>query len=61
MKVVTLNGTFEIDLEHMKVVRAGGPIELALSRVPSPVIGERMELETAQGVVSTEQVVEIKP
>lgn len=60
MKVVTLNGTFEIDLSEMKVVRVGDPTEVTLRRVPSPVAGERMTLETTSGVISTAQVVEVQ-
>lgn len=60
MKVVTLNGTFDIDLSEMKVRRVGDSAEVDLRRVPSPVAGERMELDTALGVVSTEQVVEVQ-
>jgi hypothetical protein len=56
MKVVTLNGTFEIDLSEMKVVRPNGS-EAPLDRVPSPVVGERMDLNGE----STEQVVKIEP
>jgi len=62
VKVVTLNGTFEIDLTEMKVVRAGmrSPFPMTLRKVPSPVVGERMELDTEEGgQLSTEQVVEV--
>lgn len=56
MKVVTLAGTYEIDLEHMKVVRPDGTAR-TLHRVPSPIVGERMQLEDE----STAQVTEVKP
>lgn len=56
MKVVTLRGTYEIDLSEMKVIRPSGD-EISLERVPSPVVGERMQL----GEESTEQVVKIVP
>jgi hypothetical protein len=61
MKIVTLNGTFEINLERMKVLRVGDPTEATLRRVPSPVVGERMELETSLGSISTEPVTEVTP
>lgn len=56
MKIVTLRGTFDVDLSRMKVVRPDGA-EVTLESVPSPVIGERMELNGE----STEQVVEVTP
>lgn len=55
MKVVTLRGTYEIDLSAMKVTRPNGST-LPLDRVPSPVIGERMQL----GDESTAQVTKIE-
>lgn len=58
MKIVTLRGTYEVSLEQMKVRAAGK--ERDLKRVPSPVIGERMELETSDGVESTEPVTEVR-
>jgi hypothetical protein len=54
VKVVTLRGTYEIDLSAMKVVRPDGR-EVALEKVPSPVIGERMQLNDE----STEPVTEV--
>lgn len=54
MKVVTLRGTYDISLERMKVVRPDGS-EAKLESVPSPVVGERMELNGE----STEQVTEV--
>ena len=55
MRVVTLRGTYDVSLERMKVRRADGR-EVDLKKVPSPVVGERMELETGEGVESTEPV-----
>lgn len=54
MKIVTLNGTYEISLERMKVTRPDGR-EASLDRVPSPVIGERCEINGE----STEPVTEV--
>jgi hypothetical protein len=59
VKVVTLRGTYDISLERMKVVRPDGR-EVRLEKVPSPVSGERMNLETEEGLESTEQVVEVE-
>lgn len=59
MKVVTLRGTWDVNLQDMKVRESGSCREVGLKKVPSPVVGERMELETAQGVVSTEPVTEV--
>lgn len=56
MKVVTLRGTYEIDLSAMKVTRPNGST-LPLGRVPSPVIGERMQLSDGE---STEQVTKVE-
>lgn len=79
MKIVTLNATYLIDLEHMKVMRlsqAGAPDahemrrdaeEVKLYTVPTPIIGERMEMwiqvrEDGQPTLrSTSQVTEIQP
>lgn len=61
MKVVTLRGTYEIDLERMKVLDMSTLLEHDLKKVPSPVAGERMELETEDGIATTEQVVEVTP
>jgi hypothetical protein len=60
MKVVTLRGTWEVNLQDMKVRRADGS-EVPLKKVPSPVVGERMEIETSEGRVSTEPVTEVTP
>lgn len=61
MKVVTLRGTYEIDLSAMKIVRVGAiEIDIPLKKVPSPVVGERMELETEDGTATTEQVVTVE-
>lgn len=58
MKVVTLRGTWVVDLQSMKVRdTAGGTHQLR--KVPSPVLGERCEIETDDGVVTTEQVTEV--
>lgn len=54
MEVVTLRGTYRIDLERMKVTRPDGR-EAPLDRVPSPVIGERCEINGE----STEPVTEV--
>jgi hypothetical protein len=59
VKVKTVRGTYVVDMERMKVWRAG-QAELDLLRVPTPVIGERMELETDAGIESTEQVTEVE-
>lgn len=59
MKVKTVRGTYVVDMERMKVWKAGGP-ERELRCVPTPVIGERMELETDAGTESTEQVTEVE-
>lgn len=59
MKVVTLRGTWDVNLQDMKVRETGSGREVELKKVPSPVVGERMELETAQGRVSTEPVTEV--
>lgn len=53
MKVITLNATYDIDMQSMKVTRlpqdGAGQLrrdaeELTLYSVPNPVIGERMAL-----------------
>lgn len=59
MKIVTLRGTYEIDLSSMKVRGPDGR-QIRLEKVPSPVAGERMDLETEDGLVSTEQVTEVE-
>lgn len=59
MRVVTLRGTWEVDIEHMKCVRPSGQVH-ELRLVPSPVIGERMRLETEAGVETTEPVTEVR-
>lgn len=61
MKVVTLRGTYEVSLEDMKVreLSPQGRVR-KLRRVPSPVVGERMSLETDEGIESTEQVTEVQ-
>jgi hypothetical protein len=56
VKVVTLRGTYDVDLSRMKVVRPDGT-EAKLQSVPSPVVGEWMTLNDE----STEQVVKIEP
>jgi hypothetical protein len=79
MKVVTLNATYVIDLEHMKVLRlpdknAQGALEMrrdaeevTLYEVPTPIIGERMEMliqvreDGLPTLRSTSQVTEIQP
>lgn len=61
MKVVTLRGTYDVDLSRMKVVDTRTLLEHDLRKVPSPVVGERMELETEDGVATTEPVVEVTP
>lgn len=61
MKVVTLNGTFEIDLEHMEVGYTDACRRVGLKMVPSPVVGERMKIVTVQGEFTTEQVREVQP
>lgn len=59
MKVVTLRGTYEIDMQRMKVRLANGK-EGNLNRVPSPVIGERMQLEMDGDSATTEPVTEVE-
>jgi hypothetical protein len=59
MRVVTLNGTFEIDLSKMKVLDMRTKLEHDLMVVPSPVIGSRMEIITEDGTATTEPVVEV--
>jgi hypothetical protein len=59
MKVVTVHGTWEIDLEKMQVSVSDSCRVLGIKKVPTPVRGERMEIETVQGTLSTEQVVYI--
>lgn len=60
MKVVTLRGTYDFDLSRMKVRRPGDREQIELYRVPSPVLGMRMEIETIYGVDSTEPVQEVE-
>lgn len=59
MKVHTLRGTWDIDIQHMKCVRPSGQVH-ELLMVPSPVVGERMRLETEAGVETTEPVTEVR-
>ena len=54
MKIVTLKGTYEIDEQRMKVRRSDGKEE-DLKVLPTPIIGERMDLNGE----STEQVTEV--
>lgn len=55
MKVVTLRGTYDIDMNTMKVRKPDGS-EAPLQALPSPVIGERCLINGE----STEPVTEVK-
>lgn len=60
MKVVTLRGTYDIDLARMKILDRQTLIEHDLKVVPTVIVGQRLELVTEDGEASTAPVVEVE-